>query len=975
MKLSFDYLLKSFIIFILLALSVIGITFGSIEASKITPKGRFYNGDIKTTIFFSPYEKKVSESQNNIVSANETFDFSKDRNQDNTKLISDQSWIDLANDYSQRLHALGFSEINVNFSNNIKLPEGTNINSSWLNSNQTLPALVVSVNKIFDKKPSERDRIFNERLKRNIQTTLDNQYNLTLETTDGYVLLDNDDLIRDSLKVIRPSAASANSGITFEVKLKNNTKFTSNSDDNKQVLEYFNNLIPKNSDYFESNGQGSVETLRHRLFVSNDTKDVLGNRNLVLWNDKVGALNYVRSIFDVVQNSNKWFSLNDSEQALWNFLHSTGGYEPSASTKNLVAPFRNANDIKLNDLYYIYAEPKAYQAATENAEKKPEEITTPQGSRNPRSSTATDFSGLFSQFILYELRTTNVDGSQSKLLTDLFPTNITLNNNGDAVLRLNQRLNIGSSYSDIDFNQANSLETLIKQTSPNTDFIVVTNDSTINEPLINKTFENFSQYQSGFLGVGIILLIIGLMMIILFKVQGFFGIFGLALSSILTFFIYSKFNGFVDLFSITGLIGVIIFNFLLQAFINLNFKRNVSNKFSLLESWKSTHNKTFLKAVDLHLILLVIGLFMTFISNYESQSIGILLIVSSLIGFFFNYGLTVLLVKIFNSINNFNPKIYLYKKTYQNLNSISGNLSKDAMKLNDLVVSIDEQIDKTFSKDYKYQIMNVKSLFALILFINVIILGIVALYNFNNRTFFINSDNLYGSLNTILISLGATSLIGLVYFLLRYQWIVLIGYLFNSLVNFSVILGMLFLSKSLISNDFGYLFLLISLFSYIYSLSNFVFVTTNLYTYFNLKEIYKPKSVKKIVNNTTVATMDLYIYSTIVATAAYFIFYAFNYGGEGSGITEKYNNNLLNLGLFSLINILLININAVFLLNPLIGLLMIKKSNTNSIYWSKISLKTKKEDKNLDQIDEQLVEDINFFKRSNKVVYHENKEN
>ncbi|WVH34664.1 hypothetical protein RUS48_01155 [Mycoplasmoides gallisepticum] len=52
---------------------------------------------------------------------------------------------------------------------------------------------------------------------------------------------------------------------------------------------------------------------------------------------------------------------------------------------------------------------------------------------------------------------------------------------------------------------------------------------------------------------------------------------------------------------------------------------------------------------------------------------------------------------------------------------------------------------------------------------------------------------------------------------------------------------------------------------------------------------------------------------------------------------------------------------------------MIKKSNTNSIYWSKISLKTKQEEKNLDLIDEQLVEGINLHKRAIRIVYQEPK--
>ncbi|SYV94126.1 Uncharacterised protein, partial [Mycoplasmoides gallisepticum] len=161
----------------------------------------------------------------------------------------------------------------------------------------------------------------------------------------------------------------------------------------------------------------------------------------------------------------------------------------------------------------------------------------------------------------------------------------------------------------------------------------------------------------------------------------------------------------------------------------------------------------------------------------------------------------------------------------------------------------------------------------------------------------------------------------------------IIGYLFYGLVNFGIILGVLFLSRNIVSSEFGYLFLLISLFSYIYSLANFVFVTTNLYSYFNLQEIYQPQSVKKIVNNTAVATIDLYLYSTIISTAVYFIFYGLNYGGGGLNLNDEFNQQLVYFGVFSLFNVSLININAIFLLNPLIGLLMIKKSNTNSIYW------------------------------------------
>ncbi|QZX49300.1 hypothetical protein [Mycoplasma sp. E35C] len=1049
MKLSFDYLLKSLLIIILTVLAIVGIVVGSVEIGSIQPQGRFYDGDVSTTIYFSPYKQVKQNSQNNSswqASLNETLDFSKPRNQENTQLISNESWTTLANQYSNKLHALGFSEINVSYVDNAELPENLKVDASWLNDNQKLPALQISTNRTIKQNPNERDRFYRQRLFRNIQTTLNNQYNLSLETTDGYVVLDNADFIKNSIQVTRPSASSPSSALTIEVKLKNNENFiqatdnnqnnstdnnqtnntenqnnptpnneqnqpstnnettnsTQNQDgannsenkeettdkpsennqtpprtnnNNNQQLKYFDSIIPENSDYKKSNGQGSVEGSTNPLFATNNTADTLGNRNLVLWNDKVGALNYVRQIFKVTWNSNEWFSLNDQEKSLWSFLHGRDGFEANVNNKNLVTPFRSANDIQLNHLYYIYAQPKAYKAApTDSKQTKPEEITTPEATRESRSS-KTDFSGLFSHFILYEVRTTDTSGNQTEQLTNLFPTNVTINHNGNGTLRLTKRLTIGNKYEDLTFNDANSLETLIKQNDEQQRFVIVGETSKLNDPLINKTFTNFNQYQSGFLAVGIILLLISLLLIISFKIQGLFGVFGFLLSSILTFFIYSKFNGFVDLFSITGWIGVIIFNFLVQAFINLHFRRNVSNKISLLESWKNTHNQTFLKAVDVHLIILVIGLFMSYLSSYESQSIGILLIVSSLIGFLFNYGLTVLLVKIFNAINNFSPKLYLYKKTYINLNKISGNLSKDAMEFNDLVSSIDEQVEKTFSKQYKYEVMNKKSLAALFLFIGLIILGAFGLYQaYNSRTLFNNTDNLYGSLNTILISLGSTSLIGLVYFLLRYQWIVVIGYVVHVIISFSIILGTLLLTKNWISNNFGYIFLLISLFSYIYAMANFVFGVTNLYTYFNLKEIYKTKSVKTIVNNTTVANWDFYLYSTLVATIAYFIFYGLNYGGNGQNLNDQFNPTLAYLGVFSLINIILINIASIFLLNPLIGLLMIQKSKTNAIYWSKVSIKTKKEEKNLDLIDEQLVQDINFFKKANKVVYHDQDE-
>lgn len=111
-KPSFDFLLKSGFIFILIVLGLIGIIFGSIRISNKQSQGTVYDGGVSTTIFFSPYKEKRENHSTPIYDA-----FANDRDPNTTELLTDQEIAkmlsDASNVYANRLYLQGYNQVTI----------------------------------------------------------------------------------------------------------------------------------------------------------------------------------------------------------------------------------------------------------------------------------------------------------------------------------------------------------------------------------------------------------------------------------------------------------------------------------------------------------------------------------------------------------------------------------------------------------------------------------------------------------------------------------------------------------------------------------------------------------------------------------------------------------------------------------------------------------------------------------------------
>lgn len=357
-KPSVDLLIKSVCIFILMVLSVIGIIFGSVRVVNNSNQGASYQGAVSTTVYFSPYEYKDPKTQEY-----QELDPTQPIPTGATLMSNDAISAMLkqaSEDYANRLYAQGFNQVNITSS--IDDTSATNlksINSSWFPKDGVdgFPSLTITVNKLLEKN-DQNTRTYDQKVIRQTLFDVARNYNISLQTTDGNVIFNSNSpsFIKDSIKANQPtSQASNDSTVSFELNLPSESNINNDADG---AYKYIDSNVPAHSDYNSGNGQASVEKITGGLFKNgaNGTSDQ-GNGIVVLWNDKAGALAYVRYIFNIGQNSKEWFSLSSQEQALWNFLHKSGSYASDSST-NLTKPV-TASDITLKNLYYIYAVPKA----------------------------------------------------------------------------------------------------------------------------------------------------------------------------------------------------------------------------------------------------------------------------------------------------------------------------------------------------------------------------------------------------------------------------------------------------------------------------------------------------------------------------------------------------------------------------------------------------------------------------------------
>ncbi|WP_027123958.1 MPN396 family protein [Mycoplasmoides pirum] len=971
-KPSFDTLLKSTIVFVLMVLSIIGIVFGSLRLADSANRGAFYDGTISTTVYFSAYEPADSSQRV------KDQDFTKERNTTDTKLIPNiQEMLDqISNTYANRLYLQGFNQVVISSNqadaNASNLVDQNLIKKSWLINQNALPSITVTVNKL---NPQDREELYyTQKILRQTTFEINRSFDLTLESTDGYQIFSSSGIanqpvqpirfIPGSASATRPAASSTDSSITLELNIPG---VTLNSENNT-ALNYFDQAIEninKESDYISGNGQASVEG-NNSLFNSGaNGSTAQGNRNLILWSDKEGALAYVRHIFNVDEGSREYFSFSEKEQNLWKFLHRKSPYdgsEESSKDTSLIKAFSSADEIQLKDLYYIYAKPNAYEAKSDSDNSSPSTITSPSETRTSRGA-PNDYSSLFAPYILYEARTINPDATQNDTLTNLFPKEQTFNHGGNNKLVLKEILDDTGSYANVSFANASRIANLINSGNFNNNVALIGSNSIANDPILSDTFMQIDAFATSIIALSAFVLLVGIIVSILYKIPGLFSFLPILLGAVLSLLLYNEFGGIIDLFTLLGLIGLITIGIGCLLLIFESIRRNIRNSTSITEAVRLAYNHTFMKIVDIHLLTLVLGLFLMYVGHYQESSFGILMIVGSFVSFFVVYGSSTIYVKLFVSIKNWTTYgLFVYKRDTKWLNQITGQLNlqnDDHLILNRSISSnVDDELHNLFKQNFRNFFFNPKSLWALLTWLIVVIVGIVSLVLFSLNLVWPLDASVQNSGLIMFISIFGSMGVMAIYFALRYRWIVLIPYIVSSIINFFLIVSILLVFSPLLINTIQFEAVFVLLISWILTQIAFIFSISWNYSYWYHYVVYKKESIVKLINNNIFTSIRLFVIFGSIFPLGVLLISLFNIGGNGSFISQDLNLFLLTLFGLSSVALLFSLMIANYLFSQLLGLMILLRQNMISNNKKKLQIQFK-EDKDYDRFDEQIIPGIN----------------
>ncbi|WP_033160142.1 MPN396 family protein [Mycoplasmoides alvi] len=973
-RLSFDLILKSTIIFVLMILSIIGIVFGSLRIADKVNRGPSYEGTISTTVYFSPYESTNTSSQS-------TLDFTKPRVSADTQLIQDipNMLQGISDVYANRLYAQGFSQVVI--SSNVADTNAKNIDSSLMNPswlvNNSLPSITVTVNKLNPEKREELN--YTQQVIRETTFDIARSFKLSFETTDGISVFDSAltgqsestvnqaaKFIQGSATATRPSVSSTDSSLTLELNIPgSNLNVTDDG-----ALTYINKFLNDNghgsSDYFVGNGQASVEGTATGLFNpgANGTT-VEGNRNLILWSDKDAALAYVRHIFNVTESSLEFISFSTPELNLWKFLHRRDPYDGSTdTTKNtsLKRSFSSANEITLDNLYYIYAAPSAFKSAAADDSSSTSEISTPLETRTGRGS-PNDYSSLFSPYILYEARTTNAkDSTQNSTLSSLFPKNQTFSHGGNTKFVLTQTLNDTGSYANLDFATASRFANLINSGNFNNNVQIISANSSDNLPILQSTFVEIDAFAASIIALGVFVLLIGIIISVLYRIPGLFSFLPILLGAVLSLLLYNEFGGIIDLFTFIGLIGLISIGIGCLLLIFETFRRNVRNSTSIIEASRLAYKNTFMKIVDVHLVLLILGLFLMYVGKYQESAFGVLLVVGTFISFFVVYGSSTIYIKLFMSMNNWsNPNLFVFKKDAKWLNQITGQLNLTEIRNKEILTSslmnVDDELQNLFKQSFKNVFFNNRTLWCLLIWASVVVLGVITLILFGLGIVLPLDASVQRSGLLMFISiLGAMGITAL-YLIVRYRWIVVLPYLVTSIVIFFILISTLLIFNSVIALNVQFESIFVLLIAWVFSQVGIIFSISWNYNYWYSYVIYKKESLIKLTNNNIFTSKEMFTCYMALPLIGMLILSLFNLGGDGMLTSDSLNGFMFVLLAILAISIFFSTIAVQILFSQLLGLMMLARQSLMNKTKKKLEVRYERTD--YDRFDEQIIPGIN----------------
>ena len=149
---------------------------------------------------------------------------------------------------------------------------------------------------------------------------------------------------------------------------------------------------------------------------------------------------------------------------------------------------------------------------------------------------------------------------------------------------------------------------------------------------LSKNIFNLDAYESTMLSLGVSILMIGIIVSVLYRIPGLFGGFAITASAVFSaaLLVVLKINFSISTF--TGLIAAIVSSTLSVVIFMERVRKLIKDRHSVFDATQTAFKKSLLSVIDVHLIVLLFGLGSVFIGKGEIVDFGLVLIVVSVIG-------------------------------------------------------------------------------------------------------------------------------------------------------------------------------------------------------------------------------------------------------------------------------------------------------------------------------------------------------
>ncbi len=204
------------------------------------------------------------------------------------------------------------------------------------------------------------------------------------------------------------------------------------------------------------------------------------------------------------------------------------------------------------------------------------------------------------------------------------------------------------------------------------DYLTVYSQTSLN------TLITLPTYSAAFIGILAIILIIGIVVSVLYRVPGFVACLVTTLSFTLSCLIYSSLDLSFSFGSYLLLAIITILAYIPIIYILDYMRLGINKGYNLWNSFKYALRRFTKVVLGIYISLLIFGLVFLFFGFLQIQSFGVLLVISSLLGILFNGVIYALIIWALISVIEYKYNILLNKKYVEALNIIKSTMFQSA---------------------------------------------------------------------------------------------------------------------------------------------------------------------------------------------------------------------------------------------------------------------------------------------------------